>query len=199
MLQAFVFDSVGFGEWFVLLAVVLIVVGPHRLPAAARNIGKWYNKVRRVADEFKRQLMEMDTGDGQTLGDTVNEVRNSLEADAEDLKKSVNEVDGAFKVEGDEANAEPGGEYGVDEDGVYRDDYYDAYNGVDGVDDETGEGTEPVDDAEPEKESAAEGKPTESLNPSALVHPAEEPPKTRDPSAIRIVVSELPGAKKARG
>lgn len=196
MLQAFIFDSVGFGEWFVLLAVVLIVMGPRRLPAAARNIGKWYNKVRRVADEFKRQLMEMDTGDGQTLGDAVNEVRNSLEADAEDLKKSVNEVDGAFKVEGDEANAEPGGEYGVDEDGVYRDDYYDAYNGVD---DETGEGIDPVADAEPENESAAEGNPSGSLNPSALVQPAEEPAKKRDLSAIRIVVSELPGAKRAKG
>lgn len=61
MTLAFVFDSVGFGEWFVLLAVVLIVVGPRRLPSAARSLGQYYSKFRRAADNFKRQLMDMDT------------------------------------------------------------------------------------------------------------------------------------------
>ena len=61
MTLAFVFDSVGFGEWFVLLAVVLIVVGPRRLPSAARTLGQYYSKFRRAADNFKRQLMDMDT------------------------------------------------------------------------------------------------------------------------------------------
>ena len=61
MTLAFLFDSVGFGEWFVLLAVVLIVVGPKRLPAAARTLGQYYSKFRRAADNFKRQLMDMDT------------------------------------------------------------------------------------------------------------------------------------------
>ena len=61
MTLAFVFDSVGFGEWFVLLAVVLIVVGPKRLPSVARTLGQYYSKFRRAADNFKRQLMDMDT------------------------------------------------------------------------------------------------------------------------------------------
>ena len=61
MTLAFVFDSVGFGEWFVLLAVVLIVVGPRRLPSAARTLGQYYSKFRRAADNFKRQLMDKDT------------------------------------------------------------------------------------------------------------------------------------------
>ena len=61
MTLAFLFDSVGFGEWFVLLAVVLIVVGPKRLPSAARTLGQYYSKFRRAADNFKRQLMDMDT------------------------------------------------------------------------------------------------------------------------------------------
>lgn len=61
MMLAVFFDSCGFGEWFVLLAVVLIVVGPRRLPSAARKIGHFYSKFRRAADAFKRQLMEMDT------------------------------------------------------------------------------------------------------------------------------------------
>jgi len=37
VLLAFLFDSAGFGEWFVLLAVVLVVVGPKNLPSTARR------------------------------------------------------------------------------------------------------------------------------------------------------------------
>ena len=61
MLLAFLFDSAGFGEWFVLLAVVLVAVGPKNLPSAARKLGQWYARFRRHAEGFKRQLMEMDT------------------------------------------------------------------------------------------------------------------------------------------
>ena len=61
MMLAVLFDSVGFGEWFVLLAVVLIVVGPRRLPSVARTLGQYYSRFRRAADNFKRQLMDMDT------------------------------------------------------------------------------------------------------------------------------------------
>ena len=61
MTLAIIFESVGIGEWFVLLAVLLIVVGPKRLPETARKFGQYYAKFRRAADGFKRQLMEMDT------------------------------------------------------------------------------------------------------------------------------------------
>lgn len=57
---AFVFDSIGGGEWLVLLAVVLIIVGPKNLPSAARKMGEVMSKLRRAADEFKRQLLTMD-------------------------------------------------------------------------------------------------------------------------------------------
>ncbi len=60
MVFALVFDSVGFGEWLVLLAVVLVVVGPKNLPSAARKIGAYYSRLRRAAETFKRQIMEMD-------------------------------------------------------------------------------------------------------------------------------------------
>ncbi|MCQ2368669.1 MAG: twin-arginine translocase TatA/TatE family subunit [Kiritimatiellae bacterium] len=60
MVLSFIFDTVGFGEWFMLLAVVLIVVGPKRLPSIAREIGKWYGKFMRAAENFKREIMELD-------------------------------------------------------------------------------------------------------------------------------------------
>jgi sec-independent protein translocase protein TatB len=57
---AFLFESADFTEWIVLLAVILIVVGPQRLPEMARKLGRWTETFRRAADEFKRQIMTMD-------------------------------------------------------------------------------------------------------------------------------------------
>ena len=91
-LLAFIFDSAGFGEWFVLLAVVLIVVGPKKLPGAARKLGQFYNRFRRAAEGFKRQIMDMDAEIDRIAADTVRA------------------ADDAFKVEGDEAKAEPAAE-----------------------------------------------------------------------------------------
>lgn len=98
MVFAFVFDSVGFGEWFLLLAVVLIVVGPKNLPSTARKIGSYYSKFRRAAESFKRQLMDMDTQIDQVVNDAIGE--------------------DAFKIDGDEASASP---YNPDSDYAYHD------------------------------------------------------------------------------
>ena len=61
MAFAFIFESVGAGEWVVLLAVLLVVMGPKRLPSTLRKFGSYYAKFRRAAESFKRQLLEMDT------------------------------------------------------------------------------------------------------------------------------------------
>ncbi len=60
MSLAFLTGSVGAGEWVVLFVVVLIVVGPKRLPEIARKMGRTMEMFRRAADEFKDQLLNMD-------------------------------------------------------------------------------------------------------------------------------------------
>lgn len=60
IVPAFIFGSAGAGEWIVLFIVVLIVVGPKRLPDVARKLGRMMEMFRRAADEFKRQIMTMD-------------------------------------------------------------------------------------------------------------------------------------------
>ena len=80
MTLAIIFESVGAGEWLVLLAVVLIVVGPKKLPATARKFGQHYAKFRRAAESFKRQLLEMDT----EITNAVNEAEKEVEAAAKD-------------------------------------------------------------------------------------------------------------------
>jgi len=81
MTLAVIFDSVGAGEWLVLLAVLLIVMGPQRLPATARKIGSYYAKFRRAADSFKRQLMDMDL-----------EMEREFQKAEEEVKKAEQEV-----------------------------------------------------------------------------------------------------------
>ena len=81
MTLAVIFDSIGFGEWFVLLAVVLVVVGPKRLPEVARTLGRWYSRICRATNTFKRQLMEMES--------ELNDAADS----------AVRNIEGAFTVE----------------------------------------------------------------------------------------------------
>ena len=58
---ALVFDSVGLGEWVVWFVVILVVVGPKRLPGIARKIGRMSEVFRRAADELC--LLFADAGD----------------------------------------------------------------------------------------------------------------------------------------
>lgn len=58
------FDGVGGGEWLVLLAVVLVVTGPRSLPKAVRELGRYYAKFRRMAEHFRRELMDMEQEPG---------------------------------------------------------------------------------------------------------------------------------------
>lgn len=57
---AFLTDSAGAGEWIVLFVVILVVIGPKRMPEVARKIGRMMEMFRRAADEFRDQLMTMD-------------------------------------------------------------------------------------------------------------------------------------------
>lgn len=93
MLQAFIFESVGFGEWFVLLAVVLVVVGPKRLPSAARTFGQYYSKFRRAAEGFKRQILDMDT----EIGQAVREVQDAVDSAERSMDEAVRDVEDAVR------------------------------------------------------------------------------------------------------
>ena len=92
MTLAILFDSVGAGEWLVLLAVLLVVMGPKRLPSTARKIGAYYSKFRRAAESFKRQLMDMDLEMERELRKVEEEVKSQVD----DAKAEVE-----VKVEGE--------------------------------------------------------------------------------------------------
>ncbi|MFA7173391.1 MAG: twin-arginine translocase TatA/TatE family subunit [Kiritimatiellia bacterium] len=79
---AFLTSSVGAGEWIMLFAVVLVVVGPHRLPEIARKLGRTMEMFRRAADEFKEQLMSMDQEISKDISDSTTDVKtDNVEGD----------------------------------------------------------------------------------------------------------------------
>ncbi len=96
MTLAFIFSDAGAGEWLVLLAVILIVVGPKRLPEVARKFGQYYARFRRAAENFKRQLLDMDS--------EFSRAAREAERAAQDVERAAQD---AFKIDGNEASAEP--------------------------------------------------------------------------------------------
>ena len=103
MTLAILFDSVGAGEWLVLLAVLLVVMGPKRLPSTARKIGAYYSKFRRAADSFKRQLMDMDL----EMEREIRKAEEEAKAMVEDDEKAKVEGQGQFVGEdGDQSHQE---------------------------------------------------------------------------------------------
>jgi len=154
---AFVFESVGSGEWLVLLAVILIIVGPKNLPSAARKMGQVMSKLRRAADEFKRQLMTMDEEMKKTADEIKRDYIDIPEDSAGDRALSeASEANGAA----DEPMAEYEGHDDYPE-GYPEEDYY-------GLTDENG-----LEVASPSEESGA-AAPNET---------SAEPPKETAPEA----------------
>lgn len=104
---ALIFDSVGAGEWLVLLAVLLIFVGPRRLPEAARTFGRYYNRFRRAADSFKRQLMEMDSEIDEVMRETQASASKTIDELQEQYKDVRNEIEEVPDADAGNGASEP--------------------------------------------------------------------------------------------
>ncbi len=54
--------DIGFSELFLVLVVALIVVGPERLPALARKVGRYVSKAKQTFENVKREVeSELET------------------------------------------------------------------------------------------------------------------------------------------
>ncbi len=54
--------DIGFSELFLILVVALIVVGPERLPALARKVGRYVSKAKQTFENVKREVeSELET------------------------------------------------------------------------------------------------------------------------------------------
>ncbi len=87
--------DVGFWELSVIAVVALVVLGPERLPRAARTTGLWISKARRTVTSMKAEIeRELDTeeikkvvgsGTVESLQDFRKEVIEAVTLDKDDL------------------------------------------------------------------------------------------------------------------
>lgn len=173
---AFIFESVGGTEWFVLLGVILIVVGPKNLPSAARKLGQVMTNLRRAADEFKRQLMSMDQEVRKEVDNAISDTSSTPDpasGSASDSSSETSSTDADDPYA--DANPYPG------HDDYYDETSYENYYG-DSPDGDMGDGANREEEHPPEE------------TPSA---PAQPPPPTEEElRRVTITVSAAPGKGK---
>jgi len=182
MTFAFILESVGGTEWLVLLGVILIVVGPKNLPAAARKLGSIMSTLRRAADEFKRQLLSMD----EEFRKAVDEGENESTSTTTDPADANDSLAAQTPPAEDDPSTTPDSEDLAEEEG-HGYDYNSPYPGHDYYDETQYQaGSSDVEpESQPEPEAPAEPEP-----PSEPVQPK------KDPYAIKITVSSAAGKGK---
>ena len=175
---AFIFESVGGTEWFVLLGVVLIVVGPRNLPSAARKLGQMMTNLRRAADEFKRQLMSMDQEVRKEVDNAIADNSSSTSSAAEATSDSTATDEGG--------NPYPEGSPYPGHEDFYDETSYDDYGYGDSPD---------GDDSSTTGEDSSSGG--DEVSPEPPAEPAQPPPPTEEElRRVTITVSAAPGKGK---
>jgi len=75
--------DIGFWELFLILILALLIVGPERLPKAARTAGYWFGKARRYVEGVKEEVAsEFDVTELKRMIHNqevqINELQNQL-------------------------------------------------------------------------------------------------------------------------
>ncbi|GGX97391.1 hypothetical protein GCM10007160_26150 [Litchfieldella qijiaojingensis] len=93
--------DIGFLELLIIGVVGLLVLGPERLPKAARTAGLWVGKIKRTvsgmqreisaqleAEELRQKLNEQQKKLDESLGKVKRDVERYAEADSDDKARS---------------------------------------------------------------------------------------------------------------
>ena len=102
--------DVGFWELAIIAVIALLVIGPERLPKAARTAGLWVGKARRMVTDVKadidREIREGDLAELKKAGEELKKTQSAVEsAGAEIIEDS--EL-GELKKTGEELKAAKG-------------------------------------------------------------------------------------------
>ena len=102
--------DVGFWELAIIAVIALLVIGPERLPKAARTAGLWVGRARRMVTDVKadidREIREGDLAELKKAGEELKKTQSAVEsAGAEIIEGS--EL-GELKKTGEELKASKG-------------------------------------------------------------------------------------------
>ena len=82
--------DIGFLEIVVIASIALVVLGPERLPRAARTAGLWVGRARRMVADVKsdidREIRESELADMRKLGEEVNSIKDDVSKATESIK-----------------------------------------------------------------------------------------------------------------
>lgn len=98
-----------FGEMLVVALVALVVLGPERLPKAARFAGLWVRKARAQWHAVKNEL-EQELAN-EELRRSLDEARTALEQSRSDTLDAVSDAQGALRVEPVQPSTDPSPAY----------------------------------------------------------------------------------------
>ncbi len=94
--------DIGFAELLVIGVIALLVLGPERLPHAARTTGRWVGKMRRMVSQMTQEvdrqlkadeLREKLRKEGDTLGlDKIQQTVNDALAEAKNFEHMVDKA-----------------------------------------------------------------------------------------------------------
>ncbi|MBW8311930.1 MAG: Sec-independent protein translocase protein TatB [Rhizobium sp.] len=91
--------DIGFSELLVIAVVALVVLGPERLPKAARFAGLWVRKARAqwysVKSEFEREMAADEMR--RSVGDPARELREAVQDTTRDLREAGQAIGGAVR------------------------------------------------------------------------------------------------------
>jgi sec-independent protein translocase protein TatB len=104
--------DIGFTEIVVIAVVALIVIGPERLPKAARTLGHLFGRLQRYVADVKADInREMQLEELRKLQQQVQtaatEFESSMSTAARDLETGVRNVESELNAAGQSATAEP--------------------------------------------------------------------------------------------
>jgi sec-independent protein translocase protein TatB len=87
--------GIGWSELLVIAAVALIVVGPKDLPIMLRNLGKAMSVVRKMGNEFKREIDQIaNVEELKEIKNLQQTVTNPVRSMSREITKEFNKLDG---------------------------------------------------------------------------------------------------------
>ena len=106
--------DIGFWEIAIIGLIALLILGPERLPRAARTAGMWVGKARRTLAEVKRDIdRELDASELKELKDLkeLKTIKEDLEESKTAIETDLTETKKVFEDAASEINEEIVDEY----------------------------------------------------------------------------------------
>ena len=92
--------DVGFWEIFLIMILALVVIGPERLPGAARTVGLWVGKTRRFVEGVKSDVEEeFDIAEFKRIIHNqevqLNELKDKITEPVKNISDDINDTVGS--------------------------------------------------------------------------------------------------------